>query len=80
MTFKSASGWSNKKYYILMNNVPPGSIVKIFADNTVIYAKVLWSMSDIKENEGIDFRISTAAAAALGLSEAKFPLTVTYYE
>lgn len=80
MTFKSASGWTNKKYYILMNNVPPGSVVKISADNTVIYAKVLWSMSDIKENDGIDFRISTAAAAALGLSEAKFPLTITYYE
>jgi len=81
MTFKTASGWTDKKYYILINNVPPGSIVKITsADNKIIYAKVLWSMSNIKENEGLDFRISTAAAAVLGLSDANFPLTVTYYE
>lgn len=81
MTFKTASGWNDKKYYILMNDVPPGSIVKIMAANyKVIYAKVLWSMNAMKENTGLDYRISTAAAAALGLSDAKFPLTVTFFE
>jgi LysM repeat protein len=81
MTFKTTSGWNDKKYYILINNVPPGSIVRVTSsDNKIIYAKVLWSMEGIKENEGLDYRISTAAAAALGLSDAKFPLTVTFYE
>jgi len=81
MTFKTASGWDDKKYYILVNNVPPGSIVKVMsANNKVVYAKVLWNMKDMKENEGLDFRISTATAAALGLSDAKFPLTITYFE
>jgi LysM repeat protein len=81
MTFKTTSGWNDRKYYILINNVPPGSIVRVnSADNKIIYAKVLGTMTGIKENEGIDYRISTAAAAALGLSDAKFPLTVTFYE
>ncbi len=81
MAFKTASGWNDKKYYILMNNVPPGSIVRVMSENNkIIYAKVLWSIAAIPENTGLDYRISTAAAAALGLSEAKFPLTVTFYE
>ncbi len=81
MTFKTTSGWDDKKYYILINNVPPGSIVRVLsADNKVIYAKVLWGITGMKENEGLDFRISAAAAAALGESNAKFPLSVTLYE
>jgi LysM repeat protein len=81
MSFKSASGWTDKKYYVLMNEVPPGSIVKIAsADNRIIYAKVLWNLGGIKENEGLNCRISNAAASALGISDEKFQLTVTYYE
>lgn len=83
MTFKTASGWGDKKYYILMNEAPPGSIVKIVSeDNKTIYAKVLWNLGDMKENEGLSFRISNAAAAALGITEntPKFFLTVSYYE
>lgn len=81
MTFKTASGWSDKKYYILMNDVPPGSIVKITSpSNKIIYAKVLWSLGDMKENEGLNFRISNAAASVLGINDATFNLTVTYYE
>ena len=79
MTFKSASGWADKKYYILMNDVPSGSIVKIKNGNNELYAKVLWNLGDMKENDGLDFRISTAAAAALGISDQKFPLTIVYH-
>jgi hypothetical protein len=64
-----------------MNDVPPGSIVKLStAANKSVFAKVLWSLGEIKENEGLNFRISNAAASALGLSDPKFNLTVTYYE
>lgn len=82
MTFKTASGWTDKKYYILINDVPPGSIVKITSaqTNKIVYAKVLWKITDTKENDGLNFRISNAAADALGITDTKFPLTVTYYE
>lgn len=80
MTFKTSAGWSDKKYYILMNDIPPGSIVKISNGNKVVYARVLWNLGGLKENEGLDFRISNAAAAALGLAESKFQIQVTYYE
>jgi hypothetical protein len=54
------------KYYILANDIEPGTIVKITADNgNSVYAKVLWNMGDMKENAGINFRISNATAAAL---------------
>ncbi len=80
MTFKSASGWADKKYYILMNDAPTGSIVKIKNGRNELYAKVLWNLSEMKENEGLAFRISTAAAAALGVTDQKFDLKVSYYE
>jgi hypothetical protein len=81
MTFRSISGWNDKKFYILMNDVPPGSIVKVSnGGSRYLYAKVLWNLGGIKENDGLDFRISNAAAAALGIADAKFPLIVTYYE
>jgi LysM repeat protein len=81
MIFKTASGWSDKKYYILMNEAPSGSIVKISAANgNVVYAKVLWKLDDMKENKGLQFRISEAAASALNVQGDKFPLTIQYYE
>ncbi len=81
MIFKTASGWGEKKYYILMNNVVPGSIVRISSTNgKAIYAKVLWNMEDIKENNGLDFRISNSATAALDIADEKFQLTISYYK
>ncbi|HWB26846.1 MAG TPA: LysM peptidoglycan-binding domain-containing protein [Chitinophagaceae bacterium] len=81
MTFKTASGWTDKKYYILMNDVPPGSVVQVTnQDGKAIYAKVLWNMGDLKDNDGLNFRISDAAASALNLKDNKFQLAVTYYE
>lgn len=82
MTFKTSSGWNDKKYYILMNDIAPGAIVKITypGSNKTIYAKVLWNMGTLKENEGLNFRISNAAADALGVTELKFQITVAYYD
>ena len=40
-TFKTASGWTDGKYYILANDIEPGTIVKVTADNgSAVYAKV----------------------------------------
>jgi len=81
MTFKTASGWNDKKYYVLMNDVPPGSVVQITTDEgKTVYARVLWNMGDEKDNDGLSFRISDAAATALNLKDSKFQIAVTYYE
>ncbi len=78
-TFKTSSGWTDGKYYILANDIEPGTIVKITADNgSAVYAKVLWNMGDLKENTGINFRVSNATAAALHVNDASFNLNVSF--
>jgi LysM repeat protein len=80
-TFKSTSGWQDKKYYVLMNDVSPGTIVKIASiENKVVYAKVLGSMPDMKENNGLLLRISNSAASYLGIIDPKFPVQISYYQ
>lgn len=73
--FKSSSGWQDGKYYLLINDVVPGTIVKVSAVATgkVVYAKVLGAVPPGKESEGLVLRLSNAAAAALGYTEGEFP-------
>ncbi len=78
--FKTASGWQDKKYFILMNEVNPGTVVKVQANGKTIYAKVLWNLGNVKENEGLSYRISDAAASVLGVSGNKFDLIVSYFK
>lgn len=79
--FKSANGWQDAKYYLLMDGMEPGLIVKITnpANNKVIYAKVLYGLKGIRQSEGLDIRISDAAAAALSVTDTeKFIVKVNY--
>ena len=78
--FKSTSGWQDGKYYCLHNSIEPGTIVKITNTSTgkSVFAKVLDTMPDIKQNSGITIRISNAAASVLGAGEAKFECTINY--
>jgi LysM repeat protein len=79
--FKTASGWQDAKYYALMDNVEPGTIIKIInpTNSKSIYAKVLGEMSGIRQNVGYDVRISNAAASALEVSDTnKFIVKVNY--
>ena len=79
--FKTQSGWQDGKYYMLINGVEPGTIVKITnpSNSKTVYAKVLYSMEKIRENQGEDIRISDAAASSLAVSETdKFILKVNY--
>ena len=79
--FKTLSGWQDAKYYLLMDNVQPGTIVRIInpANNKAIYAKVLGEMSGIRQNQGLNIRISNAGAAALEITEVdKFIVKVNY--
>ena len=79
-TFKSTSGWQDKKYYVLMDDVAPGTILKISSGGKVVYAKVLGNMPEMKENTGLLLRISNSAASSLGIIDPKFPVEVSYYQ
>lgn len=80
--FKSTSGWQDSKYYALMNNIAPGTIVRITnsINNRTIFAKVLGELPPGKENEGLVIRISNAAAAELKVNEKepKFDAEIAY--
>ena len=78
-TFKSTSGWTDGKYYALMNGTPVGTIIRVSASNgKTIYAKVLGQLPEMKESTGLLIRISNAASAELGLGEGKFSVDVKY--
>ena len=79
--FKTTSGWVDNKYYLLIDKVQPGTIVKITnpANSKIIFAKVLGEMSSIKQNDGLNIRISSAGASALEIAEDdKFIVKVNY--
>jgi LysM repeat protein len=78
--FKTTSGWNDKKYYALINGITPGTIVKVSIGDKVIYAKVLGSLPDIKENKNLLLRISNAAASVLGVGDLKFSVALEYYQ
>jgi len=79
--FKSITGWGDKRYYVLMNEVVPGSIVRVTVDQVkYICARVLGPIPDNKPNKGLLVRLSNAAAAALGVSEMMFTATVNYFQ
>lgn len=81
MTFESSANNGEAANYILMNELPAGTIVKITsASGENIYAKVLWKLESIPSNDGLDFRINTAAAKALGINDQKFALAITYFD
>lgn len=78
--FKSTSGWQDRKYYVLMNNVQPGTFIKIsnITNGSYVYAKVLGGLPEMKENEGLLIRISNAAAAILSINDgAKATVQIT---
>jgi hypothetical protein len=78
--FKTASGWNDAKYYLLMNGAEAGTIIRITnpVNNRTIYAKLLGEMND-KQSQGLNIRISNAAANALDISESdKFTVKLNY--
>lgn len=79
--FKTDAGYSDKKYYMLMDGLAPGTIVKISnpQNGKVVYAKVLGNMKDVKYSEGLNMRISEAAAAVMQLNNMEqFVVNVNY--
>lgn len=79
--FKTTSGWSDGKYYMLMDGVLPGTIIKVInpENNKAVFVKVLGGMAGIRQNEGYNIRISNAAVAALQIQEQdKFIVKMSY--
>ncbi|RYY94387.1 MAG: LysM peptidoglycan-binding domain-containing protein [Chitinophagaceae bacterium] len=79
--FKTASGWQDMKYYILMDGAEPGTIVKVVnvTNSKTVFAKVLGGMSGIRQNTGFDVRLSNAAASVLETGDAeRFTVRVVY--
>jgi LysM repeat protein len=79
--FKTSSGWQDSKYYALMDNLEPGTIIRVVnpSNNKFIYAKILGEMSGIRQNQGLELRLSNAAASALEVSQMdKFTVRVNY--
>jgi LysM repeat protein len=73
-TFKSTSGWSDGKYYVLMDNLEKGTIVMVRnpANGKAIYAKVLAGVKETTPGSSALFLLSNAAASQLGISAEKF--------
>lgn len=78
--FKSTSGWQDKKYYILINSVDAGTIVRISNPTTskAIYAKVLGQIPWVKGADSLLLRVSDAGAVALDATGESMQLTVSY--
>jgi hypothetical protein len=75
--FKSLSGWDDGKFYILTNQMPIGTIVRITTPELKsICAKVLNSLPDV--GGAVQYRLSDAAATILGISNKIFKVSVTY--
>ncbi len=75
--FKSVSGWEDKKFYILTNQLPIGTIVRITtSDLKSICAKVINALPEV--GNSIQYRLSDAAAAILGVTNKTFQISVTY--
>ena len=75
--FKSISGWDDKKFYVLTNLLPIGTIVRITTpDLKSICAKVINALPEV--GNSVQYRLNDAAAAILGINNKTFPVSVTY--
>jgi hypothetical protein len=75
--FKSISGWDDGKFYILTNQMPIGTIVRITTPELKsICAKVINSLPDV--GNAVQYRLSDAAATILGITNKIFKVSVTY--
>lgn len=79
--FKTISGWTDRKFYVLMNDIAPKTIIRITGTaNKSICAMVLGPLQETKGAGGLLLRMSNSAASALGLTGDKFTITVTYFQ
>jgi LysM repeat protein len=77
-SLNSSSGWKDGKYYALIGNVAPGTILKISYANKSVYCKVLGPISDTVKFPGVNIIISAASASELGLVERNARIDIFY--
>ncbi|WP_343672262.1 LysM peptidoglycan-binding domain-containing protein [Chitinophaga sp.] len=84
-TEKGPGGWfkSNAaagKYYALHNTAQRGTIIKVTnpLNGKYIYAKVLETIPQIKQNAGLIIKLSDSALEALGTNDPKFYCELSY--
>ena len=84
-TEKGPGGWfksnaATGKYYALHNSAQRGTIIKVTnpLNGKSIYAKVLESIPQIKQNAGLIIKLSDSALEALGTNDAKFYVELNY--
>ncbi|HSR38737.1 MAG TPA: hypothetical protein VLL95_07460 [Phnomibacter sp.] len=80
--FKSFGGWYDGKFYILINGVEMGKVVKVTnaSNGLVIFAKVVSPLPEIKgEKSTLMARINNAACAALDIwDDNEFEVEIVY--
>lgn len=79
--FKTMSGWVDEKYYALMDDVDPGTVIMVTNpdNNKSVFAKVLGAMKGIRQNQGLELRLSDAAVSRLDIKDTnKFIVKVNY--
>jgi len=79
--FRMNNGSQDAKYYLLIDGVPSGTIVRVInpGNNKTIYAKVLGEMRGIRQNQGLNIRISNTAASTLDITDTdKFIVKINY--
>lgn len=80
-SFKTISGWTDRKFYVLMNDVAPKTIVRITSPTQkTICAMVLGPLQETKGASGLLLRMSNSAVSALGMTDQKFTVAITYFE
>lgn len=78
--FKSNSGWSDGKYYVLLEGVEKGTIVQLInlANGKSVYAKVIAGVQETSGESDLPLRISNAAASQLGISASNFEVALRW--
>jgi len=78
--FKSTSGWTDGKFYLIADGIDRGTIVlvKHTVTGKIIYAKVLASLEEVKPNAGEKFILSEAGASQLGVKGNEFSVEIIW--
>ena len=79
--FKSAGGWQDGHYYVLMNGVAPGTLVQVknLGNDQFIIAKVVTELPQVRKDENLLLRISNAGCAALDVWDSEpFAVEVSF--
>ena len=78
--FKSSSGWSDGKFYLIADGIERGTIVlvKHTVTGKIIYAKVLASLEEVKPNSGEKFILSEAGVSQLGVKGNDYSVEIIW--